>query len=53
MEENGKHVRKKVEDYFWEANYQQDQLVEHFCIQVQSDESDNELSKSENESDCQ
>ena len=53
MEKNVKHVRKKVEDYFWKANHLEDQLVEDFCIQVKSDESDNEISKSENETDCQ
>ena len=45
---NVKHIRKKVENYFWEADNLQDQWINEFCIQVDSDE---ESRESEGESD--
>ena len=45
---NAEHVRKKVEDYFWEADNLQDQWIDEFCIQVDSNE---ESRESEGESD--
>ena len=39
---NVKHIRKKVENYFWEADNLQDQWINEFCIQVDSDEESRE-----------